>query len=259
MATWSSRRKSRYALAVIATLVIFVGIPTFLFFYEKPTCFDSKKNGGEFGIDCGGKCSRLCQSAFLPPRIEWGGAKIEKLSGSLYNVAAYIVNPNVFGAAVDVPYKMELYDDRGILITEKKGKVTLYPHRNSLAFETAINVNESIPTRATFEFTSAPEWFKSDDVLGSISVLEKKYQEDVSGSSLEVILENRGLKDYRNIEVSVVLYDGVGNVIGFSQTEIDSILAKGKEIAPYTWSINRNGQVISEEIILSSKPLPVAN
>jgi hypothetical protein len=256
MASWSSRRKLTYALIVVFALLVFIVVPAFLVFYKAPTCFDGKMNGNETGFDCGGSCARLCQSAFLPPRVEWGGAKFERLADGLYNVAAYIVNPNMTGAAVDVPYKMALYDDRGILITERAGKVTLYPHRNSLAFQTAVDVDKRVPTKATFEFTSPPNWFKSTDNLWGLAVLDKKYQEDDIGSSLEVTLENTTLIPYEDVQVSVVLYDIDGNAIGFSQTRIDALASKNsREIAPYTWPVTRNGRVTTIEVIPSIQPI----
>lgn len=260
MASWSSRRKLNYALAVAFTLVVFIIVPAFFIFYKAPTCFDGKMNGDETGYDCGGSCSLLCQSAFLPPRVGWGGAKFEKLADGLYNVASYIINPNMTGAAVNAPYKISLYDDRGILITEREGKVTLYPHRNSLAFQTAVDVDKRVPAKATFEFTSAPVWFKSADNLGGLAVIDKKYQEDETSSSLEVTLENKTLVPYEDVQISVVLYDIQGNAIGFSQTNIDSIAPKnGREIAPYTWPVTRGGRVTSVEVIPSIKPSASGN
>lgn len=255
MASWASRRKFTYASIVILAIIVFIAIPIFYFTYHAPTCFDSKLNGDETGVDCGGSCSRLCQSAFLPPSIKWGGAKIEKLAEGLYNVATYIENPNIRGGAKDVPYKISLYNKDGILITEREGKVNIYPHRNALAFETAINTNESIPTRATFEFTKAPNWFKSEDDLLGIAVTDKQYNEDTVSFSLEITLENRTLIPYKNIKVGVVLYDVEGNVMGFSQTFIDEISAKnGRAIAPYTWPINRNGRVATIEVLITTVP-----
>lgn len=255
MASWSTRRKLNYALIVIFGLILFIAVPAFLIFYKAPTCFDGKMNGDETGYDCGGSCSRLCQSAFLPPRVGWGGAKFEKLADGLYNVASYIINPNMTGAAIGAPYKISLYDDRGILITEREGKVTLYPHRNSLAFQTAVDVDKRIPAKATFEFISAPLWFKSEDDLGGVTVTDKKYQEDEMSSSLEVTLENKTLIPYEDIQVSVVLYDIDGNAIGFSQTHIDSLPPRvGKEVAPFTWPVTRSGRVTSIEVIPSIQP-----
>ncbi len=254
MSSWSSRRKFSYGFTALLAVIVFIAVPAFLLFYKAPTCFDAKQNGNESGVDCGGSCSRLCQSAFLPPRIEWGGVKFEKLAEGLYNVASYIVNPNINGAAKDVPYKISLYDKEGI-ITERAGKISLHAHRDSLAFQTALNVGKRIPTKATFEFTSAPVWFKSHDTLEGIAVVNKEYKEDGSNSSLEITLENKTLFPYDNIQVSVVLYDIEDNAIGFSETFIDTIPAKGgREVAPYTWPISRNDKVKTITVLLSSTP-----
>ena len=123
--SWASKRKLTYASVAILAVLFLVAVPAFLIFYKTPTCFDNKKNGGELGVDCGGKCSRLCQSAFLPPKISWGDAKIEKIAGGFYNASSYIINPNINGGAVDVPYKMSLYDAQGIFIVDRVGMVTL--------------------------------------------------------------------------------------------------------------------------------------
>ena len=256
MATWASRRKLIYASITIIALFLLVAFPLFLYFYKAPTCFDSRQNGDETGVDCGGSCKRLCQSAFLPARIEWGGSKIEKLADGLYNTASLIVNSNINGAAVNVPYKISLYDSQGLLIVEKEGTVDLYPRRSSLAFQTAIRTDKRIPTKATFEFTRAPLWFKSSDQLEGISIVDKKYTEDENGSALEVTLENKTLIPYKNILVSVVLYDINGNAIGFSQTQVDSLGAKGSnEVAPFTWPVSRDGKVTSIEVLTSIAPV----
>ncbi len=255
MTTWASRRKSTYALLVMLAIVVLIGLPLFKIFYKAPSCFDSRQNGDETGVDCGGSCRKLCQSAFLPPRIEWGGAKMEKINKGFYNVSSYIVNPNIYGAVINAPYKISLYDSEGVLITERQGSVTLYPRRNSLAFQTAIRTDERIPAKATFEFTSPPQWFKSSDRLAGISIIDKKYKEDEDGSSLEVTLENTNLLPFRDVLISVVLYDIHANVIGFSQTRVDSIAAHSREIAPFTWPISREGKVTSIEVIPIISPL----
>ena len=255
MASWASRRKTLYGSVIGFVLIVGIGIPAFFYFYKAPTCNDRIKNGNELGIDCGGSCVLLCQSSFLPPRIEWGGAKFEKVAEGLYNAAAYIINPNVNGAAVNVPYKMAFFDEAGILITEKTGVVTLPAHRNALAFNTAIDMGKRIPTKATFEFLAAPLWFKSHDALEGLAVTDKKYQEDENSSSLEVTLENRTLLPYKNIVVSVILSDIDGNAIGFSRTVIDEIAPKnGQEVAPYTWPFARGGKVKSVEVVPVVQP-----
>ncbi len=261
MATWSSRRKFIYGGSIIAVILLIIFSVFFSIFYKSPTCTDGIRNGGEQDVDCGGKCIKLCQSAFLPAKIKWGGGKYEKIADGLYNVASYIINPNTGGAAVSVPYKFTLYDEAGILITEKRGVVTLPAHRNALAFESAVNVGKRNLSKVTFEFTKQPQWFKSHDSLNGLSVLDKKYAEEGNGSyeergsSLEVTLENRNLLPYNNITVSAVLYDNQDNAIGFSRTKIDSINSQEPVSAFFTWPSSRQGKVTSIEIFPSSEAI----
>lgn len=236
-----------YGGLVVLALVLFVGVPAFLYFYHAPTCTDGTLNGDEVGIDCGGSCPRLCQSAFLPATIPW--VKYERVADGLYNIAAYVVNPNTSGAVLDVPYRFTLFDKEGVYITETTGSMTIPAHRNALAFLGAVSVGKRTPARAIFEFTRAPYWQKSHDTLGDITIKDKKYDEDDSGSSLEVTLENRSLTSIGNISVFAVLYDEEGNAIGFSRTHIDEITPGGREVAPFTWPVSRKGRVTSIEIL----------
>ncbi len=264
--SWSSHRKFIYGGGVSVLLVLIIIVTVFSLFYKKPTCFDNIRNGGEQAVDCGGACQKLCQSAFLPAKIKWGGAKYEKVAGGLYNVASYIVNPNTDVAAVNVPYKFALFDARGILITERQGIMTLPAHRNVLAFEPAVDVGKRIPAKVTFEFLAAPEWFKSHDALDGLAIIDKKYSEDEKNSSLEVTLENRSLLPYKNITVSTVLYDAKDNAIGFSRTHIDELVPKAdqgrqenlqqmQEVAGFTWPVSRQGRVTSIEVLPMIAPL----
>lgn len=257
MASWSTRRKFMYSTLVIFVLIVAVALPAFYFLYKPPTCSDGIMNGNETGIDCGGSCVRLCQSAFVPPQIVWGGAKFERVMDGVYNVSSLISNPNVDVGALDVPYKISLFDSNGMLIKEQLGKVNIYPHRNSLAFISAVNVDKRIPSKATFEFTDYPVWFKANDNLDDLAITNKNYTEDENASSLEVTLVNKGLLPYKNVQVSVILSDINDNVIGFSKTTVDSISARsGKEVASFTWPISRNNRVKTIEVIPSIVPEP---
>ena len=247
MSSWSQKRKTTYALILITAIIVVVGIPAFLLFYKAPSCFDGKQNGREKGVDCGGKCTRLCQSSFLAPSVAW--SRIERVVPGTYNAVAYIINPNVEGEAKNVPYKMSLFDKNGMLIIEVLGDVTIPPHRNTLAFSSLINVSQSIPSKVVFEFTSPPNWYKTPDTLSQLLVINKDYKEDDQNSSLLVSLQNDSLKIMNNIAVYAVLYDKNSNAIGFSKTILDSISPKSTVIAPFTWNTNRQGEVVSIEVL----------
>lgn len=247
MASWSSRRKLTYGSTVLAGIIVLVGLPLFLVFYKAPSCNDGKQNQGEDGIDCGGPCVKLCPSAFLPPEVIW--TKFEPIAPGLYNVAAYIINNNLTGAAYDVPYEMQLFDSEGVLITYKYGSMTIPPHRNTLAFQAAVSTVKRIPTKAIITLGS-PQWIKENDALGNIIIADKKYSEYQDSSSLQVTLQNSAATSYKNLSVYAVLYDENGNALDFSKTIVDSVPADdGTVVAPFTWPTSHNGQVVSIEVL----------
>lgn len=252
MATWAARRKFTYSSLVFLACVIFVGLPLFKYFYHAPTCSDGLKNGSELGVDCGGACSRLCQNVFQTPTISW--VKYEAVAPNLYNVAAYIVNPNPNGAAINVPYKFTLFDKNGDPVAYTNGTTTLPAHRNTLAFKTSVDTGKSIPTKAIFEFTAAPVWQKSEDKLSQLVVIDKKYTEESDSSSLEVTVGNHSLTPYQKVYILVALYDVDGNTIGFSRTLIDQIDPGATEVAPFTWPISRHGKVATIEVLPLTVP-----
>jgi hypothetical protein len=247
MDSWSKKRKLIYGLIGIFIVVVIIALPLYLLFYKSPTCFDGKKNGGEQGVDCGGKCTKLCQSEFIPATVAW--ARIENVVPGIYNAGAYIINPNNQGEAKDVPYTMSLFDNDGMLIVEVRGKVTIPPNRNTMAFSGLINVAKSIPKKVLFQFSQAPDWNKKADTLSSVVVVKKDYKEEGNNSSLIVGLRNDGLNILNNIGVYAILHDSDGNTIGFSKTKVDSILPKSAVDAPFTWNTNRQGKVVSIEVL----------
>lgn len=247
MASWSRKRRFVYAATATAILVIAITVPAFLIFYKAPTCFDGIKNGSEQDVDCGGKCVRLCASAFLPPDVAW--TRFEEVAPGLYNVASYIVNPNPEGEARQVPYHIMMYDSRGVLIVEHNDTVYIPPQRSTLAFVRAIDTGKRIPTKVLFDFTGFPDWRSKVDPLSFLLIGEKKYTEDAAGSALTVSIKNTSVKSSGPISVYVILYDANNNAIGFSKTLIDDIGPDQSAIAPFTWPFSRNNKVISIEVL----------
>jgi hypothetical protein len=248
MSSWSKRRKYIYMTVTAVVVVGVIVIPAFYYFYKAPTCFDGRKNGNEQGVDCGGACQKLCASAFLPAKIDW--TRYEKIAPGVYNLAAYIENPNTDAGAHSVPFHMVLYDSTGVPIADVRGTVTLPPHRNTLAFIPGVNVAHSLPSaQPFFEFTAAPDWNKETDPLLSVVIGDQKYSEDESGSSLQVTLSNTSVQSLPRLDIYVVLYDANKNTIGFSKTVLDGIPGNGSSVAPFTWPENHNGAVISQEVL----------
>jgi hypothetical protein len=247
MISWSRKRRFLYAGSVLV-VIIGVGIAGFLLFvYKAPTCSDGTMNGSELGVDCGGGCTRLCASAFLPPSVSW--TRFEEVSPGLYNVAAYVVNPNKEGHASNIPYHIMMYDARGVLIVEHKGVADIAPQRGTLVFARMIETGKRIPARALFEFTGSPDWRSAKDPLVALVIGDKKYTEEGSSSTLTVPLTNRSVYPLPHMSVYAILYDINNNAIGFSKTVLDGIAPQESVLAPFTWPINRQGKVISIEVL----------
>ncbi len=247
MASWSKRRKLSYSIVIIFVLMVVVGVPLFYLFYNAPTCSDGAMNGNESGVDCGGSCAKLCASAFDVPQVAW--TRFETIAPELYNIATYVVNPNIDGEAKNVPYRVTLFDSRGLPIKDFEGTMTLPPHRNTLAFRAAVPVGKRVPVKALFEFAGIPEWHKRSDPLAPITVLTKEYVEDENSASLSVTLKNNSLQSIGRTSVYVILYDADGNALSFSKTILDEIPAQSTAIAPFTWPVSRKGKVISIEVL----------
>lgn len=246
MASWSNRRKFMYGGSLIAIVVIIVGYVIFSLLYVAPTCSDGLQNGDELGVDCGGSCQKLCASAFKSPSVSW--TTFENIAPGLYNVASYIINPNAEGEALNVPYHVVIYDNKGVKIQDVASTLHIPPRRDTLAFLGPVSVGKRIPYRVAFEFTASPDWFKSSDTLAPLVISDKKYSEDDSGSSLLVTLTNSSVRTLRKMFVYVVLYDTDGNVIGFSKTTVDPLPGQTSTVAPFTWPVNRQGKVIRIEV-----------
>jgi hypothetical protein len=69
--SWGTKRRN----LILFTLFLFIFIPvsfiSFLIFYNPPSCFDLKQNGGEQGIDCGGTCQLVCTNQAFEPVVLW--------------------------------------------------------------------------------------------------------------------------------------------------------------------------------------------
>jgi len=227
--------------------VLVVGIPSFMLFYKAPTCSDGRKNGSEQGVDCGGSCTKLCPSAFLSPSVSW--TRFEEVAPHLYNVAAYVVNPNPKVMAPNTPYLMTLYDATGVPIAEARGTVTIPAGRNTLAFKGSVSTGIQTPSRAIMQFTGIPDWAFDKKPQIALAVFDQRYTESTSSSALSVTLSNQAASEAVDTTVYVVLQDKDQNAIGFSKTVIDSIPSQGMAVAPYTWPFSRNGRVVSIQVL----------
>jgi Mg-chelatase subunit ChlD len=212
---------------------LLIVLPLFLVFYQKPTCFDNRRDGDELGIDCGGSCAILCSFEVLDPIVHW--ARIFPVSGDIYSAVAYVENPNISSSATDVPYVFKIYDDKNQLITERTGTTFIPRNQKFAVFEGQIQITGRTPKTVQFEFTQKPVWKKTDAAEPDIQVTSKALMQADVSPRIEAELENKSLDDVSNIEVSAIVYDGNNNAVAASRTYINSLPKGSSAQAVFTW------------------------
>lgn len=247
MSSWSQRRKTFYFLIFTGFLFGFIILPAYLIFYKPPTCDDGKQNGDEKGIDCGGSCVKLCRSQYLDPNIIW--TRAIKVKSGIYNIIAYIENPNIDAGVDFISYNFKIKDKDGVLIYEKKGDTFIPPNKFFAVFEDRISMGEKIPTKILFEFTGGTVWKKQENKEAGITVLKKTISYENYLPRVDAVLENHTLESIFKIEVVAIVYDKYDNAVGFSRTFIDKLEKRESQSITFTWPEPLVSDVVKIEII----------
>jgi hypothetical protein len=247
MSLWASQRKSYYVGGFLLVVIIIAGIFLYSYFNKKPTCFDLKQNGNETGIDCGGSCVLLCKADYVEPVVLW--SRFQKVTDGVYNLLAYVENPNLDAGAQHMPYVFQVYDKEGVLLTEIRDETFIPANRAVAIFEGAVRTGLREPSKVTFSFNNSALWEKViSKELGLITTDKKALNTDTS-PRIEANLRNTTLKTISNIEVVVIAYDVHDNSVAFSRTVVDSVLPDANRRLVYTWPTPFSAPVVRIEII----------
>jgi hypothetical protein len=183
------------------------------------TCFDSKKNQGEEGIDCGGPC----------PPCEIKHAQSLKIYPTKYliyansiDIVGLLENPNNNLALKKIGYYFEIYDLDGILkATTTLKETTLEPETKKYLLET----NYPKP-----KFTLGEIKLKIAELQKEDFVKKEKEEIPVSYYNEKIISENGKWKiqlslfnkAFRkgDIEVIGLVYDQNNNLLGVGETKV---------------------------------------
>lgn len=241
-----------YLGGLIICVVVFVGIPLFTTFYVAPTCFDGKLNQGEYGIDCGGPCKKLCSSQFLNPIVVW--ARALPVTKGVYNLLAYVQNPNLSGEVKRAYYTFKLFDKAGILIDEKQGSTFILPHSNNPIFEGGIVAGERLPALVTFEFKEPLPWEKIEYTDPALVITNKVLSREDASPRIDATIQNRSTSTYNKIEVTAIVYDTEDNAQAISKTLIDSLGDNQSQDITFTWPTRFPKQSSRIEIIPQVRP-----
>jgi hypothetical protein len=234
MLSWSAKRK----FIIIFFLFILFGTPTGIYVYKKlqkpVSCSDGKQNQNERGVDCGGICKIACfANVKQDPDIQWSRGYY--VAPGIYNLVAYIQNPNIDYISQPARYIFKVYDEKNVLITTREGIVGIPTSKIFPIFEPTVDTGNIIPKIVTFEFVEPVTWIEYFGNKPELEVVEQKLSRTNTSPKLDVKVVNKTLNTYKNVEVIAIIYDEQSNGVMSSRTFIDSIGDKGESDIVFTW------------------------
>ncbi len=247
---WALRRQIIYVIILIlliGSLGFLIIAPTLS---KAPTCFDTKQNGDEIGIDCGGSCALACVDKQSPLSVLW--ARSFEVVPGRYNAVAYVENHNKNVAIDKINYRFRFADANNVYIGKREGVAYVPPAGKFAIFEPAIDVGNSTPVYTTFEFTSAPSWVQvSQDKITQLKVAVSNLNllNTNTAPTLSATIKNNSLFIIPNMKLIAILYDTNHNAVSVSSTFIDELDGGATNNINFTWPQPFMSTIVTEEII----------
>ncbi len=233
MLSWARRRQLGYFIA----LVVFFGLIILAWWYTHqtvPTCFDGLKNQDEREVDCGGVCVAACRADVKPLSVPW--SRVFQTGVGTYDAAALVRNPNYAYGLREIEYKFRVYDDQGILITERSGKTSISPKEEFVIFEPNIATGARLAAEAYLYFAAVDQgrWERLTALPPKINLTDKQYTASPYPKLL-ALAENDSLGKLKAIPFVAVLSDGSGNAYAASATFLETIDPHQTASLIFTW------------------------
>jgi hypothetical protein len=252
--SWASRRQSKYLLG----LLVFLGLIVLIFLWptitRKPTCTDTKQNGTETGIDCGGVCQRICTASVSEPTILWYRAF--PVTGHVYNLVAFVENQNKGAAIASINYEFRVYGTNNLLIGRREGSTFIPPNQQFAIFESRFDSGESEIKSISFEFTSPFVWVKKEPTLAllPISIDNVVYGDDKSKPTMTARVSNDSVYDLPAFDVISILYNVDHNAINASKTHKEGLASNANTPLLFTWPEPFPEDPVTQDVLIRINP-----
>ena len=253
MASWGAKRQLIYISISLLILIVLVGIPIYYKYLNiAPTCSDGRQNQGEKGIDCGGPCAKLCSDESKDPLTVF--ERISQVAPGMYSVLAMVENNNQGVYAGDAQYVFKTYDKDNVLLDERFGNTFIPPSKQFPILEHSVFTGERTPAKTSFSFLYPINWQRGDVKEPSLEVLNIVSTSTDTLPQITAQLQNNEVYAVKNIQAIVIIYGEDNNVIGISQTIVDSLDPKSKTSITFTWNGPFSGKVSKIDIIPRATP-----
>ena len=230
--TWAGRRQT-FILGGLALIIIAILLPILKRIVAPvATCSDNRQNQGEKGVYCPGPCKKVCAFEPAPVKVLW--VRAFKIADGVYNAVAYITNPNAEFAIKKGVYHLKLFDERNILIAERKGEIDIPSKVTMPVFESSIVTEKAIVSQAFFDLNDDLNWQRGGETKKRISVGAPVFDSG-SNPKIRATVQNNTLETLRKIPFVVIVFDSKGNALASSETIVDLLGKNEKVEIVFTW------------------------
>ncbi|MES2623354.1 MAG: hypothetical protein V4576_03005 [Patescibacteria group bacterium] len=201
---------------------------------KAPSCTDGLRNQNEHGPDCGGICQVACMFEVQAyPTVQWSRGYY--VSKGVYNLVAYLQNPNTGYISLPVKYTFNVFDKDNVLLQSTEGSVAFPTTKLFPIFAPTINVGERIPMRVSFDFKEPVTWIEYNGEKPELEVVDRSLTNEDEAPLIEATVRNKTLHTFKNVEVVAIVYDSAGNGFAASRTFIDKIGDRQDVKIRFTW------------------------
>ncbi len=243
MISWSEKRKFYYGAGVVVVLLLIFSFVFFGLFYRAPTCTDGKQDGDETGVDCGGSCPNLCQGDTVAPIVYW--SKFFNVSGGVYDLAAFVENPNLTSENSQAAYEFKVFDGDNLLIGTRDGETFIPKNKKFIIFEPGFVIQNRTPKYVEFDFTSFGVWQKDSAPEPDISVTYSPLSATTTSPRIDGVVSNNSTQDINEVELTAEVEDQNENTVAVSRTFVDNLTAGSSQNFVFTWPKPFGGNVIN--------------
>lgn len=243
------------------SVVIIIGVVLYgIFLYVSrpadPTCFDDIKNQAEEGPDCGGPCTITCQEKYPAP-IVFETQKIINIRENTFDVVFSVENKNSFMGALDIEYQMNFLDSQGNLIAQRRKNTYAWPGEKRLLVESSLVA----PTLAMVDIrVVTTQWKKFEHNLKlPIFPVSVEYAGPLGPGQIgffEVngIIKNETLRKYDTLDVSLVLLNDAGEIVGANTTKLNNFSSLEERFFRIIWFNQLSGVARKTQFYISTNP-----
>lgn len=251
---WAQRRRLAYMMGVLLVLAVALSLVVRQATKVAPTCYDSKQNQGEVGVDCGGPCTFYCQNELAEPKVRWQRAFM--IRPGIVHAVAYIEHSYPTAAARQIRYNFKIYDDKNTLIGERNGSTFLGPMGRTAIVETLIQTGNVTPALVRFTILPPLPWEKIPVDFSQVVIkTDRTLLEPLADSTrLTATIENTSRYRFRDLDVVAILYDKDDNAMTVSESKLDMLDAQGTTTVVFTWPFAMPAGVGRIEIVPRFNP-----